>query len=147
MPDHVEIKIRADKGAIIPEYQSVGAAGADIHAFLIEDIIIGPGEIKLVPTGLYFEISNGFEVQIRPRSGLALKHGITLLNSPGTIDSDYRGEIKIIMINAGREEFKIENGMRIAQMVIAKAYRARFVIIDELNSSMRNSGGFGHTGI
>lgn len=141
------IKIKAEKGAQLPSYQTPGAAGADIRAFLNTDIVLKSGERTLVPTGLYFEIPEGYEVQIRPRSGLAVKNGITLLNTPGTIDSDYRGEIKIIMINLGTEDFVIKNGDRIAQMVVCPVIQAVFETADDLSVTERGDGGFGHTGV
>lgn len=143
----IPIKIYALPGAKIPAYQSHGASGADICALLDEAIILGSGNTVLVPTGIFIEIPEGFEAQIRPRSGLALKHGITLLNTPGTIDSDYRGEIKVIMTNLGKEDFTITNGMRIAQMVFNKIYRGDFIETDELGVTERNDGGFGHSGV
>jgi dUTP pyrophosphatase len=143
----IKVKFSSNDGAIIPEYQSTGAAGADIFANVDEAIILSPGKFTLIPTGIFLEISEGYEAQIRPRSGLALKHGITVLNAPGTIDSDYRGEIKIILINLGEEDFKIEKGMRIAQMVFARVFRGEFIQVDKLNTTDRNEGGFGHSGI
>ena len=119
----------------------------DIRAWTEEDITLNPGDIKLVPTGISVSIPRGYEAQIRPRSGLALKHGIGLVNSPGTIDSDYRGEIGIIMINFGNEPFIIRRGDRIAQMVIARIYQARVLEVDDLDSTGRGDGGFGHSGI
>lgn len=142
---HVNVKVLP--GAKLPEYESAGSAGADVRAFLSEDIVLIPGETKLVPTGLFMEIPDGYEAQIRPRSGLALKNGITLLNSPGTIDSDYRGEIKIIVTNFGTENFTISNNMRIAQIVFNKVYRGVFDVTNELNETKRGDGGFGHSGI
>jgi dUTP pyrophosphatase len=108
---------------------------------------IAPGEVTLIPTGIFIEVPEGYEAQIRPRSGLALKHGITLLNTPGTIDSDYRGEVKIIMINLGREPFTVEDGMRIAQMTFSRVYRGNFIKTESLTATGRSGGGFGHTGI
>lgn len=143
----IQVKIRTIGGAKVPEYQSAGAAGADVFALLDSPMTIEPGSVVLVPTGTFIEIPEGCEAQIRPRSGLALKHGITLLNTPGTIDSDYRGEVKIIMANFGKEPFVIESGMRIAQMVFAQVYRGEFIIREELAGTKRNDGGFGHTGI
>lgn len=143
----VSIKIHALPGVILPSYQSRGASGADICAFLTEPIALLPGETKLVPTGLTMEIPEGYEAQIRPRSGLAINHGITLLNTPGTIDSDYRGEIKIIITNLGKKEFSIVNGMRIAQMVFNKIYRGNFIVTGDLSETDRNDGGFGHSGV
>lgn len=143
----VNIKLRALPGAKIPEYKSEGSAGADVFAFLEKPMSVEPGATVLVPTGIFIELPEGFEAQIRPRSGLALHHNITLLNTPGTIDSDYRGEIKIIVTNFGKDSFVIENGMRIAQMVVAKVWQAEFDMADELQKTKRNDGGFGHTGI
>jgi dUTP pyrophosphatase len=143
----IPVTIKVDKGAKVPRYQTEGSAGADIYAFLENDLIVKPGTVELVPTGIYIEIPEGYEAQIRPRSGLALKHGLTLLNTPGTIDSDYRGEIRIIVINHGNEEFKITGGMRIAQMVFNKVYRGRFIEETELKVTARNEGGFGHSGV
>ena len=130
-----------------PTYQSHEAAGADIKADINSTITVKPLERVLVPTGIFLEIPTGYEAQVRPRSGLSAKHGVTILNSPGTIDSDYRGEIKIILINLGSEEFIINNGDRIAQLVIAPVVQANFVKKEILNSSNRGSGGFGSTGI
>ncbi len=143
----IPIKIHAQPGAKLPSYHSRGSSGADICAFLSESITLHPGETKLVPTGLTIEIPEGYEAQIRPRSGLAINHGITLLNTPGTIDSDYRGEVKIIITNLGKKVFSIDNGMRIAQMVFNKTYRGHFIITGELSETDRNDGGFGHSGV
>lgn len=143
-----EIKIVTEKGVKIPSYQTKGSAGCDICAFLNENesILLKKGERVLVPTGIKMEIPEGFEVQIRPRSGLAIKNGITCLNTPGTIDSDYRGEVKVILINLGNEDFEIKNGERIAQLVVAPVTQANFLSVDLLNETERGSGGFGHTG-
>lgn len=130
----------------IPEYATNGSAGMDIRAVNEEEIIIKPGQIELVPTNISVEIPNGYEMQVRPRSGLAFKHGIGVLNSPGTIDSDYRGEIKIILINLSKEDFKISCGDRIAQLVLSKVYLAEMIESEDLNDSKRGKGGFGHTG-
>ncbi len=143
----IPVIIKIKTGATIPHYQTEGSAGADIYAFLEGDLIVKPGERELVPTGISVEIPDGYEAQIRPRSGLALKHGLTLLNTPGTIDADYRGEVKIIVINHGDSEFRVTNGMRIAQMVFTKVYRGRFIEETELKLTARNEGGFGHSGI
>jgi dUTP pyrophosphatase len=141
----VKLKIKKlKKEAIIPSYQTKEAAGFDLHS--IEDIILNPGERKLIGTGVAFEIEYGYEVQIRPRSGLAFKHGITVLNSPGTIDSDYRGEIKILLINHSNEKFEIKKGDRIAQAVVAPVIQAEIVEVEELSSTERGEGGFGSTG-
>jgi dUTP pyrophosphatase len=131
----------------LPNYETNSSAGMDLRAYLPDGgISLRPKQRALIGTGLYFEIPEGFEVQIRPRSGLALKHGITVLNSPGTIDADYRGEIKVILINHGEESFLIEHEMRIAQMVVAQYQRVQFKLVKELTSSERGSGGFGSTG-
>lgn len=140
------IKVVASKGAMIPQYKTSGAAGADICALLSEPVIIKKGERAIVPTGLFFAISEGYEVQIRPRSGLAAKNGVTVLNTPGTIDSDYRGEIKVILINLGNEDFEVKNGDRIAQMVVAPVTIGVFEKVDDLDETARGSGGFGSTG-
>ncbi|MCX7820213.1 MAG: dUTP diphosphatase [Brevinematales bacterium] len=131
--------------AIFPEYHSTGAAGADIYSCLEEDVVIKPGDIVLIPTGLAVEIPEGYEIQIRPRSGLATK-GIILPNSPGTIDSDYRGEIKVILMNLGKEPFVIHNHDRIGQMVLSKYEKIEFEEVSQLSDSERGSGGFGSTG-
>jgi len=143
-----EIKIKkANEGVITPSYETLFSAGLDLRAYLPEGIIsLQPQERRLISTGLFFEIPEGFEVQIRPRSGLAYKHGVTVLNSPGTIDADYRGEIKILLINQGNEVFNIEHQMRIAQMVVAKYERIQFKLVEQLTDSKRGSGGFGSTG-
>ncbi len=123
-----------------------GAAGLDVVAAVQETVVLAPGERALIPTGLAFEIPDGFEVQVRPRSGLAFKYGVTVLNAPGTIDSDYRGEIGILLINHGDAAFEIERGERIAQLVFASVVQMQFDLVEELSSSQRGAGGFGHTG-
>ncbi len=143
----IDVKMKLLPNARVPEYQSEHAAGADLYAALDGAMTVCPGERVLVPTGIYIEIPRGYEAQIRPRSGLALKHGILLPNSPGTIDADYRGEVKIIVGNMGKEPFLIEPGMRIAQMVFTRVYQGRFEVVDVLKETKRNEGGFGHTGI
>ena len=135
---------KLDNKAIIPNYQTKGSAGFDLHS--IEDVLLNPGERKLIKTGLAFEIEKGYEVQIRPRSGLAYKHGITVLNSPGTIDSDYRGEIKVLLINHSNEAFNIKKGDRIAQGVLAKVIQADIIEVKEINKTSRGDKGFGSTG-
>ena len=130
--------------AIIPAYQTELSAGFDLHS--IENCVIKPMQRKLIKTGLAFEIENGYEIQIRPRSGLAFKHGITVLNSPGTIDADYRGEIMVLLINLGEEDFEIKKGERIAQAVVASVVQANFMEVEELSNTKRGSGGFGSTG-
>jgi dUTP pyrophosphatase len=141
----------ADHGLGLPRYETSGAAGADLRAnfppaLRAEGIVLGPMARALVPTGLSVEIPPDFEMQIRPRSGLALKHGITLANTPGTIDSDYRGPLGIILINLGAEPFAIAHGDRIAQMIVAPVVRARFELANELSATARGTGGFGSTG-
>lgn len=130
----------------LPHYATEGSAGMDIRAALKETEILNPGDIKLISTNLSVEIPVGYEIQVRPRSGLAAKHGIGILNSPGTIDSDYRGEIKVILFNFSKEPFEIKSGERIAQLVIAKVYKAEVEESSELEETQRGEGGFGHTG-
>lgn len=131
----------------IPKYQTENSAGVDIRASLDEDLVLKAGEFKLVSTGIYLEIPSSYEVQIRARSGLSIKRGIGLVNGIGTIDSDYRGEIKVPLINFSKEDFTIENGMRIAQMVLSKYEKINFEEVDELSDSERQDGGFGSTGV
>lgn len=130
----------------LPSYQTDGAAGLDLMAALDEDIILAPSAFQAIPTGLSMAIPQGYEVQIRPRSGLAFKQGVTVLNSPGTIDSDYRGEVKIALINHGKDPVTISHGMRIAQMVVASVARATLTETDSLDDTKRGAGGFGSTG-
>lgn len=130
----------------LPAYATDQAAGADVRAHLAEAKVLPPGASCLIPTGMRLEIPEGYEIQVRPRSGLALKHQVTVLNTPGTIDADYRGEVGIILINHGRNDFVIEPGMRIAQLVLAPVVRADFRMSVELGSTQRGAGGFGHTG-
>lgn len=131
----------------MPVYQTVHSAGMDLCAWLPDgDVVIAPGEWKLIPTGLHLALPEGFEAQVRPRSGLALKKGVTVLNAPGTIDADYRGDVGVILINHGREDFTVKSGDRIAQMVIAKYERVKWHQVDELDETTRGEGGFGHTG-
>lgn len=144
----INIKYNSKEGAIVPEYKTAGAAGADLCAYLpSQNVTLSPGKSALIPTGLFFEIPDGYEVQVRPRSGLAAKNGITVLNTPGTIDSDYRGEVKVILINLGEEEFTINDGDRIAQMVIAPVTTADFTFAENLSETDRGSGGMGSTGV
>jgi len=142
----MKIKIVNQSSHSLPQYATSASAGVDLRANLDEDVTVESMERILIPTGLFIEIPEGFEAQVRPRSGLALKQGITVLNSPGTIDADYRGEIKVILINLSKEEFRIENGERIAQLVIAAHEQAEWVEVEELEASTRGSGGFGSTG-
>jgi len=148
--DGIQVRIQrlAHAGDLpLPAYESAGAAGLDVRAAIPEALTLEPGDIARVPTGFALEVPAGFEMQIRPRSGLASKHGVTLANSPATIDSDYRGEIVIALVNLGREAFRIEPGMRIAQMVLARIPRVEWVEADELSVTTRGAGGFGHTGV
>ncbi len=131
----------------LPEHQTESSAGADIHAYLPDgDVIISAGEKEIIPTGIYIEIPVGYEVQVRPRSGLAFKHGVTLLNSPGTIDADYRGEVKVLLINHGKEAFVVKSGERIAQRVFSKYQRGEWESVNQLSDTERGSGGYGSSG-
>jgi len=143
--DKIVVKIRCEDGAHLPTYATEGAAGVDLSANVSG--VIKKGEVKLVTTGIYIEIPYGYEAQVRPRSGLALKHGITVLNSPGTIDSDYRGEIGIILVNFGDKDFYYNKGDRLAQVVFNKVVKAEFIVSDKLETTKRGEGGFGHTGV
>ena len=145
--DIVNIKCMATTGAVIPEYKTAGAAGADLCALVDSPVRIPSGMFAMIPTGLFFEIPQGYEIQVRPRSGFAAKNGVTVLNTPGTIDSDYRGEIKVILINFGPVDFVVNSGDRIAQMVVAPVTQAKFEITDNLSETERGSGGFGSTGV
>lgn len=137
----------ADRTLPLPGYETLGAAGADLRANIkAGPIMLEPGERALVPTGLHMEIPPGYEVQIRPRSGLAHKYGIALVNSPGTIDSDYRGAVGVLLLNTGATAFEVSHGMRIAQMVVAPVVQARFNVVDALDETSRGTGGFGSTG-
>jgi len=142
----MKIKIVNKSNHPLPEYGTEASAGVDLRANLSEAIILKPLERTLVKTGLFIELPIGYEAQVRPRSGLALKHGITVLNTPGTIDADYRGEIGVILVNLSNEDFKIENGERVAQMVIAKHKQAKWILVEELSETERGAGGFGSTG-
>ncbi|BDU50768.1 dUTP diphosphatase [Haliovirga abyssi] len=144
--NEINIRVILEEGAKLPEYKTIGSAGMDIFAFINKDLEIAPLERVLVPTGVKMEIPVGYEVQVRPRSGLALKHGLTLVNSPGTIDSDYRGEIKIIMINLGKESYNIKPYDRIGQFILKKVDKAKLEVVSELENTLRGEGGFGHTG-
>lgn len=130
----------------MPTYQTFGSAGMDLYASLSESVKIEPLQRKLIPTGIYLEIPENFEAQIRPRSGLAFKYGITVLNSPGTIDSDYRGEIKVLLVNLSNDTFEVNNGERIAQMIFAQVQLAKLIAADNLSETKRGEGGYGHTG-
>jgi dUTP pyrophosphatase len=135
------------EGLSLPGYESEQAAGMDVAAAVEEDVVLQPGEICLVPTGFGVAIAEGYEIQVRPRSGLAVKHGITVINAPGTIDADYRGEVKVGLINHGSQPFTIHRGDRIAQLVLAPVCQARLRVVESLEATERGSGGFGHTGI
>jgi dUTP pyrophosphatase len=131
----------------LPRYHSELAAGMDVCAAVAEQLVIVPGEIRMIPTGFAVALPRGFELQVRPRSGLAIKHGVTVVNAPGTIDADYRGEVCIGLINLGREPFTIRRGDRIAQLILAPVFQARLQVVGKLDETGRGSGGFGHTGI
>jgi dUTP pyrophosphatase len=148
---HIKIRIaRTHPGSTdvpLPAYSTVNASGMDIHAAVDTDTIVSVGETVLISTGFSLEVPKGFEAQVRPRSGLAIKHGITILNSPGTIDADYRGEVKVILTNLGKREFMVKRGDRIAQLVITPVVQAQWEEVDSLNETERGAGGFGHTGV
>lgn len=148
--DRIVIKVKRldhNQDLPLPSYHSDGSSGLDLHAAVTEDLTIQAGEIRLIPTGLSISLPTGYEAQVRARSGLALRHGLGLVNSPGTIDADYRGEIGVIVINWGTEPFTVRRGDRIAQMVIGKVYRAEVEEVDEVDPTERGEGGFGHSGI
>lgn len=140
------VKIINKSGLPLPAYQTAQSAGMDLHADLTDPVTLEPGHRSLIPTGMYLELPSGFEAQVRPRSGLALKHGITVLNSPGTIDADYRGEVKVLLINLGQEPFTINRGERIAQMVVARHEHVKWMPADELGNTDRGAGGYGSSG-
>lgn len=147
--DHLKVQIKTlphFDGLDLPRYMTEGASGIDLLAACEDPVVLKPGDRALIPTGVIISLPSLTEAQIRPRSGLAIKHGITLLNTPGTIDADYRGEIQIILINLGKEVFTVARGMRIAQMVIARVVKAELEIVDNLDETHRGAGGFGHTG-
>jgi dUTP pyrophosphatase len=146
MQKNIVIKIVKNSSVTSPKYMTIGAAGADICADISTNIEIKPMERMLIPTGIKMAIPLGYEVQLRPRSGLALKHGLTLLNTPGTIDSDYRGEVKVLVVNLGLETIVIKPQERIAQIVVQEVIQGRFVEVEDLEASERADGGFGHTG-
>jgi len=144
--DAIDIPVLLEEGAELPVYSSKSASGADVKAFITKSILLKPGTTALIPTGLKLAIPHGYEIQVRPRSGLALKHGITVLNTPGTVDADYRGELGVILINHGTEDFIITPQMRIAQIILAPVVQGKFFIEKELTTTERGTGGFGHTG-
>ena len=143
----IEIKCVALNGAVMPVYKTTGAAGADVCALLSEPVTIPSGKFAMIPTGLFFEIPEGYEIQVRPRSGLAAKNGVTVLNTPGTIDSDYRGELKVILINLSDRDFVVNSGERIAQIIVSPVTLADFKITDSLSDTQRGEKGFGSTGV
>jgi dUTP pyrophosphatase len=148
--DRIDIRIKKKPGCEdlpTPRYMSKGSSGMDIYADVEGELTISPGEIRLVSAGIYMSIPEGFEMQVRPRSGLAVKHGISIVNTPGTIDSDYRGLLGIILINHGKQPFTIKRGDRIAQIVVNKVIQADLAVVDELDETARSHGGFGHTGV
>lgn len=146
-PQTIEMQVLPSaEGLPLPAYQTEGSSGMDLLAALEEPLTIEPGRIALVPTGLRVALPEGFEFQVRPRSGLAIRHGITVLNSPGTVDEDYRGEVRIILANLGPEAYTVTRGMRIAQLVLARVEKCQWCRVEELEETARGSGGFGHTG-
>jgi dUTP pyrophosphatase len=145
--ERIDVLIRTVDGATIPVYATDHSSGVDLCAFVDEPVVLGPMERALVPTGIFIGIPEGFEAEVRPRSGIAHKHGVTVLNTPGTIDSDYRGEVKVILINLGNESFTIKKGDRIAQMVFKKLARVDFRPVPNLTDTCRGQGGFGSTGV
>jgi len=144
--DFLRLDPDKNKDIPLPRYMTAQSSGMDICAALVDDLVLTPGRISLVPTGFAMALPDGFEAQIRPRSGLAVKHGISIINAPGTIDADYRGEVKIALINLGQEPVTIKRGDRIAQMVIQQVCRVRTNVVEQLNDTDRSVGGFGHTG-
>jgi len=147
MNNTIKINTKNISNNDLPHYATSGSAGMDIRANLLETVVLSPLERKLIPTGIFLEIPQGYEGQVRPRSGLALKNGITCLNSPGTIDSDYRGELNVLLINLSNLPFSINNNDRIAQLVVTKVEKAELILVQQLNETERNAGGFGHTGV
>jgi dUTP pyrophosphatase len=148
----IEVKIcwlipENERDLNLPSYETVGAAGMDVEAGVSTNLILHPGERVLIPTGFSVELPQGYELQVRPRSGLAVKYGVTILNSPGTIDADYRGEVKIALINLGHAPYTIHRGDRVAQLVLAPVLQAFFIAVSSLDKTERDSGGFGHTGV
>lgn len=144
--EKVKVRIVREDGVEIPKYETSGAAGIDVRANIKEAVVLKSLDRTLIPTGIKMAIPEGYEVQVRPRSGLALKYGITMLNSPGTIDSDYRGEIKVIVVNLSKDDYTIEPQERIAQLVLNKVEQIDFEVVDNLDETTRGEGGFGHTG-
>ena len=145
--DRVSVEIINSSGNVLPAYETTGSAGMDLRAAIDEPVVIGPLQRAMIPTGLRIALPEGYECQIRPRSGLAAKHGVTVLNSPGTIDADYRGEIKVILVNLSDVPFTVNPGERVCQMVVARYSRVEWVQVETLDVTERGCGGFGHTGI
>lgn len=143
----IKIKVVNRGHQPLPQYATPQSAGLDLRANISEPVVLRPMERRLIPTGLYIALPEGYEAQVRPRSGLALKHGITVLNSPGTIDADYRGELSVLLINLSGEDFTVNDGERIAQMVVARCEQGEFVAVEELDATERGTGGYGHTGV
>jgi len=143
----MKVKIVNKSKHPLPQYATAGAAGVDLRANIDAPITLAPGERKLIPTGIYIGLPDGYEAQVRPRSGLALKHGISVCNTPGTIDPDYSGQIGVVLINHGQENFIVNDGERIAQMIISKFERAEWDVVEELDETERGEGGYGHTGV
>jgi len=146
MQPKIDVPLQTEHEDLIPSYATIGASGADIRANITSPKVIEPGSIAMIPTGVRVAVPDGYEIQVRPRSGLAAKNGVTVLNTPGTIDADYRGEICVLLINLGKSNFIVEPRMRIAQIVLAPVYQAEFVLLKELVTTARAAGGFGHTG-
>jgi dUTP pyrophosphatase len=142
----ITVRCVVKEGGTLPEYKTSGSSGADAFAFLESPVSIAPGERRLIPTGVFAEIPAGYEIQVRPRSGLALKHGVTVLNAPGTVDSDYRGEIGVVLVNHGTETFTVNHGDRIAQFVVAAVSLAEFKVASAIGDTVRGGGGYGSTG-
>jgi dUTP pyrophosphatase len=143
----MQIKVVNKSGHDLPQYATPQSAGMDLRAHLEAPVTLHPMERRLIPTGLYISLPPGYEAQVRPRSGLALKHGITVLNAPGTIDADYRGEVGVVLVNLSQQDFVVNDGERIAQMVVARYEQAQFVSVSELDETERGAGGYGHTGV
>jgi len=143
----MKIKVINKSSHPLPHYETIASAGMDLRANLTESILLNPMERAIIPTGIYLELPIGIEAQVRPRSGLAAKKGVTVLNAPGTIDADYRGEVGVILVNLSNDPFQIENGERIAQLIIARHERAEWIEVDELSETVRGEGGFGSTGV
>ncbi|MEN6548218.1 MAG: dUTP diphosphatase [Armatimonadia bacterium] len=150
MPERVTLQIKVlpeAEGLSLPQYETAHAAGMDLRAAIVEDVVLGPGDVALVTTGLQIALPEGYEAQVRPRSGLAIKKGVTVVNAPGTIDADYRGTVQVGLVNLSREAYTIRRGDRIAQMIVAPVSRAEWAVVEELGETERGDGGFGHTGV